>query len=472
MNHLLRTLTLAAAAFLGACASIRVPAPEPAAVPAAWAHDNSLAPSPRVAGPVQTWWTTLGDGQLDRLIARALAANSDVRVLAARLRRAQASADLSEASERPELSASGISARERVPAASTPDGQGGSATTPAYKPSRFGVLVEGRYEVDLLGRLALNKDAALAEREASADDLRAMRQWLAFEVVQTYAELRLADDRIAISQAASALIEQLLEAERRRLAAGLINRNDLRATERQRAEKLDEQAELQRQRSFAVIRLAGLLGEAPIALTLPPRTMWFASIELTGAVAPDLPASVIERRADVAAAWQRVTAAHRTAQSMRLERYPALTLTGSTGFASTALRRWLRGDALVWVVQAALQAPLLDGGRERAKNEQAMATLEERQAEHRKSVLQALGEVETALNATAVARQRVDLAQEEGQRRAADRNSAQTALSAGVGSRPNLLQAEVAEVTVSELMQVRRHELLLAWANAQKALGQ
>jgi NodT family efflux transporter outer membrane factor (OMF) lipoprotein len=464
-------LTLISAFLLSACASTPWPQPEPEAVPGAWVQATPHSTS--AAQPVQAWWTQLGDAQLDSLIDRALAANADARVMAARLKRAQASADLASAVRRPELGVSTSAARERVSASTARDADGSTASTPAYRQSRFGLQADVRYEADLLGRLTLRQQAANAERAASAADLRAMRQWLTLEMVRTYAELRVADDRLQRAQTASALLEQLEEAEHRRLAAGLITRNDLRVIERQRAEKLDEQAELQRQRAAATARLAELTGQVPAQLSPPmPSVLWSTRIALTGAVAPDLPAAVIERRPDVAAAWQRVMAAHQSARSVHLERYPALTLTGNTGFSSTALRRWLTGDALVWVAQAALQAPLLDGGRNRARTDEALATVEELRAQHRKLVLQALGEVETALTATAVARQRVDLAQAELLRRAADRSSAKTSLAAGLGNRSNLLQAELAESMAHDTLLQRRHELLLAWAAAQKALGQ
>lgn len=98
---------------------------------------------------------------------------------------------------------------------------------------------------------------------------------------------------------------------------------------------------------------------------------------LSGAVTPDLPATAIERRADVAAAWQRVLAASDQAERVRLERYPALALIGSAGYVSEAFRRWLTGDALAWLLQAALQAPLFDGGRIEARTEQARAAVDE-----------------------------------------------------------------------------------------------
>lgn len=464
---------LVAAALLSACASKPLPPPWREAGPQAWGQATVSMAAPQDASAVEPWWKQLRDPQLNQLIDQALTGNTDVRVLAARLKRAQATAEVASAARRPQLDLGTSAAREQVQKSTVRDTEGASVSTPAFRQSRVNMQVEGRYEVDVMGRLALGEQATALERAASAADVQAVRQWLALEVVVTYADMRLADDRIAASQVSADLIEQLLQAERQRLAAGLTGRDSVRVIERQRAEKWDEQAELKRQRSAATTTLAGLMGLAPVqlALTLAHHEPWLNGIELTGALAPDLPATVLERRADVAAAWQRVMAAHHTAQSVRLERYPALTLTGSTGFVSGAIRRWLTGDALVWVAQAALQTPLLDSGRNQAKTDEAVATVEEQQMQHRKLVLQALREVELALSATATAKERVDLAQTEMQRRTADRSAARAALAAGVGSRPSVLQAELAELTARETIRSRQQELLLAWAGAQKALG-
>jgi NodT family efflux transporter outer membrane factor (OMF) lipoprotein len=462
---------LVAALVLSACAAKPLPPPRPESVPSKWSHAAPVTPASDAATPHESWWKQLGDTELNQLIAQAQGDNADLRVLAARLKRAQSGAEMASAARRPQFGLGTSAASERVPKTTLRDAEGASVTTPAYRQSRFGVLAEGRYEFDLLGRLAQSEQAADSERAASAADVQALRQWLALEVVQAYADMRLADDSIAASQASIAAIARILQADHQRLAAGLISRGEWRVTQRQHADKLDEQANLQRQRSAAAATLSALVGQAPADMALLPRKRWLHSFELTGALAPDMPAAVIERRPDLVAAWQRVMAAHQSAQSVRLERYPAVTLTGSTGFVSGAIRRWLTGDAFIWAAQAALQVPLLDGGRNRAKTNEAVAAVEEQQAQHRKLVLQALREVDTALSATARAKERVDLAQAERVRRAADLAATQAALVSGLGSRPTVLQAELAELVAIESMLLRRHELLLAWASAHKALG-
>ncbi|MFO0307147.1 MAG: TolC family protein, partial [Burkholderiales bacterium] len=424
-----------------------------------------------VAAPVAAWWEELADDQLNRLVELALRDGADVSVAAARVRQARAFAKEAGANRMPQVDVGVVGSRERISKTSLRDGEGGKQTIPAYRQSNFAARLDARYEIDLLGRLALGERAAAAESAASDEELRAVRQWLARKVVLAYADLRLADERAALSREVSVRLSELLNTEQDRLKAGLVARERLRVAERTLAETSDAQAALAHERQATLARLANLLGLSTGELQVEVRTDYFARLGLSGAVTPDLPATVLERRADVAAAWQRVLAASDQAERARLERYPALALTGSAGYVSEAFRRWLSGDALAWLLQTALQAPLFDGGRIEARTEQARATVDELHAQHRKLVVSALAEAETALSATQTARERAAFAEAELVRRVADRAAAADLRAAGMGSRPELVQKEVEQLAAAETLSARRHDLLVAWANTQKALG-
>lgn len=454
---------------LAGCAAPGIRAPEPLTAPAAWSA--RIDTSAVAAVPFAAWWEELGDDELNRLVGMALRENAHVSVAAARVHQARALAREAGANRLPQIDLGVAASRERVPRASLRDTEGGKATIPAFRQSRFATQLEARYEIDLLGRLALGERAAAADVAASDADLGAVRQWLAREVVLAYAELRLSDERAALAREATLRLGDLLRAEQERLKAGLVARERLREAERALAERNDSLIALGQASHAALSRLAELLGKTTGELQVQARADYFARLVLSGSVAPDLPATALERRADVAAAWQRVLGASDQAERARLDRYPALTLTGSTGFVSAAIRRWLTGDALAWVALAALQGPLFDGGRIDARAEQARAVVDEQQAEYRKLVVQALAEAETALSATQAAKEGVAFAVAELARREADRTAAADARSAGVGSRPMLVQSEVEQLAATESLSARRHGLLVAWANAQKALG-
>ncbi len=462
-------ITIAFLALLAGCATTVVKAPEPTTAPTAWsvrgdAHVTTIPPT-------AAWWEELADDELNQFVALALQNGADVSVAAARVRQARAFAKEAGANRLPQVDIGVAGSRRRFSEASLRDSEGGRHKIAPYHQSSLGAWLDARYEIDLLGRLALAERAAATESIARDEDLRAVRQWLAREVVLAYADLRLADERTAHSREASMHLGEMLDSMRERLKVGLAAREHLREAERRLAETGDAQAALSQERHAALTRLANLLGKSTGELQIQARTDYFARLGLSGAVTPDLPATVLERRADVAAAWQRVLVASDQAEHIRLDRYPSLTLTSSTGYVSETFRHWFSGNALAWLLQAALRAPLFDGGRIEARSEQARAAVDELHAQYRKVVVNALAEAETALSATQAASERVTFASSELARRAADRAAAADLRSAGIGSRPELLQKEIEQLAAAEILSMRRHDLLAAWASAQKALG-
>lgn len=460
---------IVALALLTGCATTAVKAPAPTAAPAAWSA--RIEPPGAAAVPVAAWWEELADGQLNRLVEQALQDGTDVQVAAARVRQARAFAREADANRMPQLDLGVAGMRQRIAKSSVRDTEGGTLAVPAYRQSNMAARVDARYEVDLLGRLALDARAAAADSAASSAELRAVRQWLAGEVVLAYAALRLADERAAMARDAGMLLDALRHSTQERLGAGLAARDQVRAAEGALAATRDLEAALRHARHAALAHLATLVGTSAGALRLEPHAEYFGRLGLSGAVTPDLPAAALGRRADVDAAWQRLLAASDRAERARLERYPALSLTGSAGLVTEALRRWLTGDALAWVAQAAVQGPLFDGGRIAARTEQAHAEVDALHAQHRKLMVAALAETETALSATQAARDRVALADAELARRVADRQAVADRRAVGLASGPELLQKEVDRLTARDSLSTRRYELLVAWAGAQRALG-
>lgn len=455
------------ALWLGGCAAAPSSAPKPFAAPSGWMTTTATSDGRAEAA----WWKELGDVRLDEWIEQAWRDGADVQVLVARLEQAQAMADAAVAARRPQFDYGVAASRERIPESKLRDGEGFETTVAPARRSLFSAQLSGRYEIDLLGRLALARKAADASVAASESDLKALRQWLAAEVVQACAELRRTEHDSAVAALMGTLLEELLDSAREQLSAGIVARDAVREAERRLADNRDAQIALARQRHTAFARLALLLGRAPAQLSVDPDEFWLKHRPVSGAVIPDLPAAVIVQRADVAAAWQRVESAAASARSTNLERYPSFALTGNGGFVSEAFRRWFAGDALSWVAQAAIQGPLLDGGRQRTRFRQAEGAMQEAYAQYRKAALQALAEVETALSATQAAREHVELAKAELSRRQADREDIEAGRAAGLESRPDWVRTELARVQAEAALQARRFELLLAWLSAQRALG-
>ncbi len=460
---------------LSGCASVAVPTYQRTTPPERW---SKAPPSPTLINITAReqhsgqWWSQLHDDTLDRLITESIDINADLAVAAARLQQARAVADGAAAARRPRLDASAGAARERSPRSTLRDTDGTSATTPPFTQARFSAQLEVGYEIDLLGRLSLAKQAADAAVEASESDVIALRRWLAHAVVSGYIDVRLADDELLRSRAAQTLQHAIVRAETQRLVAGLSTRSALREAQRGLDSLIDAERLLDTDRELALTRLAVLLGKAPVDMQLASQDDYFERHAFSGALAPALPAEVLAERADVAAAWQRVVAAGIDAERTRRARFPALTLTSNTGYLSQSLRAWLTGESMAWLLQASLLTPLLDGGRNKADTKQAIAQAGEQHAAYRKVVLQALAEVENALSELESAQARLALAQAEHQRRSEDHEAERAALQAGTADRPSVVRTELALIDALSTMRRRQRDAMAAWADAQQALGE
>ena len=105
------------------------------------------------------WWRLYDDPVLDRLVRQAFAANTDLRIAAANLDRAQAVLREAGVARLPSTSLSGgVSHGDAVP------GQGGSG----HAQWSYDAALNVAWEVDLSGRIRRSIEAARADAQASA----------------------------------------------------------------------------------------------------------------------------------------------------------------------------------------------------------------------------------------------------------------------------------------------------------------
>jgi len=111
-----------------------------------------------------------------------------------------------------------------------------------------------------------------------------------------------------------------------------------------------------------------------------------------------LPATLLERRPDIAAAERALAAANERIGVAKAAFFPVLTLTGSGGFVSGDVDSLFKWDSRTWSIGPSLSLPLFAGGRNRANLQRSKAAFEESVALYRQRVLVAFGEVENSLS--------------------------------------------------------------------------
>lgn len=386
-RHLL--LTSAAALALAGCASGPNYSAKPLS-PAATAPLIGAAGSPLVSSemPASNWWRLYNDAVLDALVTDALAANTDVRVAAARVARARAVLREERGAREPQVGVGGSTQFGRLPGPSIP----GQSRTDLQTDLGLDVA----YEVDLFGRLGRRVEAAQGDVAASAADAEAVRIAVVAETTRAYANAVSAAERIAVAERIVALLDRSLALTQRRRNVGIGNGLDIARIAALRDQRRAEVPLLAAERQAALFRLATLTGRAPRELP-PQATERTTSLMLSQVIPVGDGAALLARRPDVRAAERRLAAATARIGVATADLYPRITLGGSAGSSSSGLGNIVSGNALSWLI-----GPLLNWtanrSAARARIAGAEADTQAALASFDGTVLEALEETETALS--------------------------------------------------------------------------
>ncbi|MCZ4329128.1 efflux transporter outer membrane subunit [Castellaniella denitrificans] len=328
------------------------------------------------------WWTLFGDAVLDELMRRMPQGNLDLAQAEARFREARAALDASRAGLFPTLGVSGAATRE---------GQGVSrAGNPA---NTYSLSATASWEVDLWGRVRRDVEAARAGEQASAADLEAMRLSLRSTLAQAYFGVRASqrqDDLLARTLDEYA---RALEMTRNRLAAGVASPADVAAASVQLDQARAQRIRLGWQRQQRIHAIAVLLGQVPGRFRLADGP----GLPTVPEVPVGVPSALLLRRPDVAGAERRAAQANARIGVAQAAWFPDLTLSAQGGYRAAEFASWIMTPARFWTLGPTLAMSLFDGGARAAAAASARAAYDAQAAAYRKTVLDALREVEDAL---------------------------------------------------------------------------
>lgn len=322
-------------------------------------------------------WSLLGDPELAVLVARAMAANTDLRQALARLEMARTRAGAVVADALPQ---GGVDLRRQ-------------SGDPSVSPWSGSVALN--WEVDLSGRKARQRQGARARTDQAGATLEAARLAVASEVARTWFQLRGARDAMVLRAQAVAAQSDIERLTGDLLTLGRVAPGDLA---RSRAESATDAALLAqaRDRVFALeARLAVLLGEAPGAWRAPPASE-LAPMQWRPVAIPD-PAALLRARPDVRAAERALAASGDDARAAGAARFPGLSLGGLLGFFAGDLSSLFSSRADGRSQGATLSWSLFSLPRLQAQYRESQAGSRLALAVYDQVVLEALEETEVAL---------------------------------------------------------------------------
>ncbi|MGG5573035.1 efflux transporter outer membrane subunit [Vibrio diazotrophicus] len=379
------TLALCVVLATGCVTRSEFPEPE-VQVPQSWqstkqASSEQVSTNENATPVINRWWTSFNDEQLNQLVEKVLATNSDLAIATLTLKQARLQANLAGRDLYPDLSGN-VSA----------DGSRYLDSGASSESYQTGLSVS--YEVDLWGKLSAAADesewtalASLEEREATAQSLVATTAQLYWQIGYLNQRIELSNNDIADatdtlkqaqSQFSNGSVTRLNVLEAERTLAGL------EATHRDYLQQLTEA-----QNAFAI-----LFDQAPQQMLKEVKALPEGDLP---EIASGVPADVLSRRPDIKQALYELKATFSAKDSADAAYFPTLTLTGALGGSSEQLRNLL-SDPL-GSIGADLTMPFLNWNTMQINQDIAQVKYESAIISYRKALYTAFQDVDNALSA-------------------------------------------------------------------------
>jgi NodT family efflux transporter outer membrane factor (OMF) lipoprotein len=262
----------------------------------------------------------------------------------------------------------------------------------------YQVPIDFTWEADLWGRVRRDIEANVANAQASAADVEALRLSLQAELAVDYFQLHGLDEQKRLLDSTVADYEKALQITVNRHDQGVASGADVAESQTQLETARAQAIDLGVARAEFEHAIAILTGKAPADLTIAQ-----GPISVPPPVIPlAVPSELLERRPDIAAAERRVAAANAQIGVATAAYFPSLGLSASGGFESTTLATLFSLPNRFWSLGPSLLATVFDGGRRRAAVAEAEANYDATVAAYRQSVLTAFQSVEDNLAAVRI----------------------------------------------------------------------
>lgn len=356
-------------------------------IPERWAAETAEIAS---AWPSTGWWRWFDAPTLATLIAEAQANNTDIAAAAARVRQADAQIRIAGAQLLPALSGTAGSGRRW---------DGSSSGTELS--NSFNAGLAASYELDLFGANRNDVTSAEASAISSRFDREAVGLTVTASVATTYFQILHFRDRLDVARRNLGLAERILEIVDSRVRNGAASPLDLAQQRTAVANQRAVLPGLESQLRQAENALAILMGKPPARLALIDGSILDVTVP---PVEAGLPSTLLTRRPDIQSAEMRLIGANARIGAARAAFFPNMSLTANYGFASATLSTLLNPASLGASVAASVMQTIFSGGAREGQVDLAKGQYEELVQTYRKTVLDALGDVENAL----VAARRVD----------------------------------------------------------------
>lgn len=343
------------------------------------------------------WWRQFNDPVLSELISRGVKSNLDLKIAAERVRQARSQVTVAKSAFYPSLGASASARRSESPRNQrNPDNESLSAQGGNFA-NLFAAGFDAAWELDVFGRTRRQAEVADALLRSTEHDQANVLITVAGDIGSGYTAIRALQQRILVAENTLQSQRQAESIAERRVQAGFANALDL-ANARTQAFLTEAQipqlrADLEAQKNSVAV-LLGILPE-----DLPEQLMIVQPLpDLPKRIPIAAPVTLLRRRPDILRAEAGLHAATAQIGVAIADLFPSFSLSGFIGLQgdkTSALKEWHNH---LWNIAGSVSAPLFEGGRLTATVEIQRSARDAALFEYERVVLNALAEIETAIN--------------------------------------------------------------------------
>lgn len=429
---------------------------QPSATSPAWSAANPADASARGA-----WWLVFNDAQLSDLEKQVDVSNQNIALAAANYAAARALVRETRSQYFPtaSLGAGVQTARLSVfPAVNLTSGA-------SY--TEYTLPLEASWEPDIWGRVRNSVHSAAYAAQSDAATLESVRLAMRAQVAMNYFQIRAQDALADVLDSTISSDQSTLDITQSLAQSGLSNDEAVAAAEAQLQATKAQRENIRITRAQYEHALALLLGKTPADFSLPVMPLQSPAPDIP----PGVPATLLERRPDIAAAERTVAQANAQIGIARSAYFPNLTLSGSVGYESLSALTWVSWPSRVWAVGPSIAETIFDAGLRRATVQEYRARYDASVATYRQTVLTAFQQVEDNLAATSRLRDEIrqqNLAVEAANRQLAE---ATTRYKSGLDPYLNVIQAEQTVLSYRQTEVSLRSQQMNATVQLIQALG-
>ncbi len=366
--------------------------PEPA-VPDSWPRGPAYKAMAAKAGDVPaariSWRDFFADGKLRKLIELALENNRDLRVTSLNIERARAQYRIQRADLFPSVNAFGTGSATR-----TPEDLSTTGERDTFKEYDVGVGLSS-YELDFFGQVRSLRDQALEEYLAGEEAHRSARITLISEVAEAYQALAADRERLDLARRTLKSHQATYDLTHSRFRAGLATKLEVRQAQTSVDSTRVDIAGYTNRIAVDENALRYLIGA-----DLPPQLLPGAleeEVTRMHDILAGVPSSVLQNRPDILEAEHHLIGINANIGAARAAFFPRVTLTASTGSASSEFLDLFEAGSGTWAFAPRIDIPVFNAGRLQAQLQTAEVDRKIYVARYQGAIQSAFREVADAL---------------------------------------------------------------------------